>query len=524
MEIVIVIVILYFLFFAGSRSRWWNPFRGAPDVKSAVDANAVSDRRMDLLRSVGQNSNALPVSFGLLRIPLEVLSKPTILFGLPGTGKTSLINIALKSLIPLFDLNACWTRFVFLDVKNELPRRLHALMPANVAIHYLNPLDARSSVLDFPNIFATRSDIDQLAYTICPAVSGDQTPYFRNAARQIIALVVAVLQKNRKSATHSWGLFELCAIVSDKRLLRRVMFCDYEARSFYTSTLGPKNKAAGDVFSTLRSVIQPLIPAALVELESPARLNLKDFLREDGVAVLGIPPTGSQSVLPLFNVSIRRLIEEAQVCCNSPEDRLFLVLDEVAMLDRAVVEAIVNATCLGRSHNIHVIAATQSLELLEAKFGADQAHAYLASCATTVAFRCASKKTAEYVVGRMGNQEGIVLLTSWSQSSGPGGGSSSTTTTQHLQTRATVLADEVLHAPLADPVADTMTFWTVCPTIGNAVVTTPFIEETTVQTDPNYPNLSPRNPSGHGLRALTKSDWVALGLPRNRRTNNGSTP
>lgn len=471
MEILIAIFLVWLLLGSYSRSRFWNPFRGAPDVLATDDANAVSDKRMSLLRSVGQMTNAIAVSFGLLRIPLEVLSKPTILFGLPGTGKTSLLNIAIKSLIGLFRRHVDRTRFVFLDVKNELPRRLHASIPSNVPIHFLNPLDARSSVLDFPNIFASRSDVDQLAYTICPPIAGDQTPYFRNAARQIIALVVSVLQKHRSKASRPWGLFELCSIISDKRLLRRVMFCDYEARSFYRSTLGPKNKAAGDVFSTLRSVIQPLIPAALVELESPTRLNLKDFLREDGVAVLGIPPTGSQSVLPLFNVFIRRLIEEAQVH-STAEDRLFLILDEVGMLDRAVVEAIVNATCLGRSHNIHVIAATQSVELLEAKFGSDQAHAFLASCATTVAFRCASKKTADYVVGRMGNQEGIVLLTSWTCA----GQHSSTTTTQQLHIRATVLADEVLHAPLADPVADTMTFWTVCPTIGNAKVTTPFIE------------------------------------------------
>jgi len=514
MELVILIAVLWVLANGCSRSRFWNPFRGAPDVNATDEANALSDARMSLLRSVGQMTNALAVNFGLLRIPLEVLSKPTILFGLPGTGKTSLLNIALKSLFALFQMQVGRTRFVFLDVKNELPRRLHALIPSNVPIHFLNPLEARASVLDFPNVFATRSDIDQLAYTICPAVAGDQTPYFRNAARQIIALVVAVLQKHRSKASRPWGLYELCSIISDMRLLRRVMFLDYEARSFYKSTLGPKNKAAGDVFSTLRSVIQPLIPSALVELESPTRLNLKDFLRDDGVAVLGIPPTGSQAVLPLFNVFIRRLIEEAQVNSH-PEDRLFLVLDEVAMLDRAVVEAIVNATCLGRSHNIHVIAATQSLELLEAKFGGEQAHAFLASCATTVAFRCASKKTADYVVGRMGNQEGIVLLTSWTSA----GKNSSSTTTQHLQVRATVLADEVLHAPLADPIADTMTFWTVCPTIGNAKVTTPFIQETTVDTDPNYPNICARTPSGNGLRPLSKSDRLALGLPATSRTH-----
>jgi DNA segregation ATPase FtsK/SpoIIIE-like protein len=197
-----------------------------------------------------------------------------------------------------------------------------------------------------------------------------------------------------------------------------------------------------------------------------------------------------------------------------PEDRLFLILDEVAMRDRAVIEAVVNATCLGRSHGVHVIAATQSVELLEAKFTADQAHAFLASCGTTVAFRCASKKTADYVVGRMGGQEGVVLLTSWMS----GQNASSTTTAEHLQVRAAVLADEILHAPLADPVADRMTFWAVCPTFGNAAVTTPFVRETTVEADPDYPNVCARPPGTTALRPLTRSDWAALGLPARRRT------
>ena len=100
-----------------------------------------------------------------------------------------------------------------------------------------------------------------------------------------------MLQKHRSKATRGWGLFELCSILSDKKVLRRIIFCDYEALSFCRATLRPNVKSSSDVFSTLRSVIQPLIPAALVELESPSRVNLKTFLQDDGVAVLGIPPT-----------------------------------------------------------------------------------------------------------------------------------------------------------------------------------------------------------------------------------------
>jgi Type IV secretion-system coupling protein DNA-binding domain len=508
MEVIVAVIVIVAIFRLVTHPRFWAPFRGAPDVKSATQANAVTDRRIDKLQALGQHGNALAVLLGIIRIPLEMLNKPVILFGLPGCGKTSLINIMLLSLFKLFSLHTSRTRFVFLDVKNELPRRLHALVPNRIPIHYLNPLDLRASVLDFPKIFANRSDLYQLAHTICPPLPGDQTPFFRNCARNAIGQVACVLQMHQPHATRPWGLFDLCSILCDKKLLRRVMYQDYEAKTFFKATLAPSIRSGADVFSTIRSVIQPLIPAALVEKERPTRFDLKSFLKEDGIAVLGIPPTSSQAVLPLFNVFIRRLIEEAQHNSH-PDDRLFLCLDEIALLDRSVVDSIIKATCVGRSHGIHVIGATQSLDLLEAQFGKDQAHAFLASCATTVGFRCGSRKSAEFVVGRMGHQDGIITLRSHTSSSNGG----SSTVAEQLQSRPTVMVEELLHAPLADPIDDQMTFFAVCPTFGNAKVTCSFVRETTVESDSTFPNTLPRHSGAGAFRGLTESDLRDLGFP-----------
>ncbi len=508
MEVALCIVVVVVLVCASGSRKFWFPFRGAPDVSTSAQANVETARRIASFLMAGQKANALPIPFGTISVPLQCLNKPTILFGLPEAGKTTTINRMLPELFKLFGLHSGRTRFVFLDVKNELPRRLHALVPSNIPIHYLNPLESRGSVLDCPAMFPGRSDLDQLARTLCPPTPGDQTPFFRNCARQTIGLVAAVLQKYQHQSKRPWGLFELCAILSDKPSLRRVMACDYEAKSFYKATLSANVKSSPDIFSTIRSVIQPLIPAALAERHHPPRFNIKSFLRDDGIAVLGIPPTGSEAVLPVYNVFIRRLIEEAQTIAH-PDDRLFLIFDEIALLNRGVVESIVKATCVGRSHGIHVIAATQSLELLEAQFGLDQAHAYLASCATTIGFRCGSRKTAEYVAGRMGSQDGIVVLSSRTSSAN----GSSTTVSEQLQTRPTVMADELLHAPLADPIADRMVFFAVSPAFGNAKVTCSFVGETTVKTDPTFPNTSPRSSGSEALRPLTEIDFEELGLP-----------
>lgn len=491
--------------------QFWRLLRGAPTVQSPRKANRTTHARMRELRDHDRPQAALLIPLGLVDVPLEAFNQPTIMVGVPGCGKTSLVNMMLPAFLQLFKEKRGRTRVVYLDVKNEQLGRFYALVPSHVPVHVLNPLDARGSVMDFPNMFPTRSEIDQLAHTICPPVQGDQTPFFRNSARQIIALVVYVLQLRQPQAKRTWGLYELIVILSDKRLLRRVMTTNHEAKTYYRATLGPRIKSSGDLFSTIRSVIQPLIPVALAERDNPKKLNLKEFLRDDGIAILGIPPTASQAVIPNHNLFIRRCIEEAQTISH-PDDRLIFFLDEIAMLDRSVVEAIVKATCVGRSHGVYVIAATQSLELLEAQFGKEHAHAFLASCANVVGFRCGSRRTAEYIVGLMGSQEGLVHLQSWSSTMGQGGGSSSYSLSEQLQIRPTVLADEILHLPLADPIADKLHFFAVSPAFGNVKVVSPFVKATTVRTDPNVPNALTRNCRTKSLESLSKRDLEELGF------------
>jgi Type IV secretion-system coupling protein DNA-binding domain len=513
MEVLLVIVLLVLLVVARPpRVPFWWPLRGAPDPLTPDQANAVTGETADRLREAGRTADALPVRLGPITTPLDTFSKATVLIGVQGCGKSSLVNMLTPDLFELFHLLHGRTRFAFLDVKHELYPRLCALVPAHVPVYQLDPLDARAVVLDYPSVFPTRGEIDQLAHALCPPVAGDQTPFFRNAARMAIALVGYRFLAGQPRASRPWGLLDLCRVLADKRTVRRVLFGDYEGRSFYRATLGPNIKSSGDVFSTIRSVIQPLVVAALAEADEPPRLDLKRFMKEDGVAVLGIPPRASQAVLPVFNVFVRRLVEEALASAH-PDDRLFLVLDEIAMLDRGVVEAVVNATCVGRSAGVNVIAATQSVELLEARFAKDQAAAFLASCATVVGFRCASHKSAEYVVGRMGSQEGLIYLRSWS--SGPNGGGSGVS--EQFQVRPTVLADELLHLPLADPLADELHFVATSPAFGNARATGPFVAATTVATDPAVPKYLPRPSGARSLRPLTPAEFHALGLSRRAR-------
>ncbi len=508
--VVVVLVVLYCLW---NRHRFWTVLGGGTDLLQQDAAGAICKQRMLALAANGQMGKAFAVAFGAIAIPLDTLNKPVILIGLPDTGKTSFLNILIPSLMGLFALYPGRTRFVFLDVKNEIVARLHSIAPAHIPIHILNPLDARAVALDWPAMFKTRADLLQLAHSLCPPVAGDQSPFFRDCVRQLVWAVCHVLQIYSLMATRPWRLLDVLKICSTIKGLREVLALEDETRSLFRATLDSDSNASGDVISTLRTVVQGFVEIALAEADAEQRISLHTFLREDGMAVMGLPPKGTQAVIPLYSVFIRRLIEEAQTMSH-PEDRLFLFLDEIALLDRTAVDSIVKASCVGRSHGIHIIAATQSLELLESALSTEKAHSFLASCATTVGFRSASKKTAEFIAGRFGNQEGIIKL--HSVSSNKDGGSH--TVSEQLQSRPVLMAEQLLTLPLADAIADELSLVSASPAFGNLKMTCSFVEQTRFVAAGDCPNVVPRIPGTASLAPLSQSELAELGLPQRKRS------
>ncbi len=506
MAMLIIFLFIFFLHLSVG-SGVWRPIRGSGSLKSVKQANRISCQRCKELESLGGNAG-LPISLGSLIVPLEVFNKPVMIFGLPGSGKTSLITIITMSLMQLFSKAPGRTRFLVLDCKLDNLAKLNSFTPAGIPIHVINPSDARSAALDLPEIFPTRSDLRQLASMMCPPVKGDSSPFFRQWVRDIIWAVTYVFQAHSKNAKANWNFLILCWTLANRPFLKWLCGLIPETKSLYKTGLGPDTDSAADIFSTIRSVIQPFIDIGLADREATETFSFSDFLTNDGVCVLGIPPKSSEVVKPLLSVFLRRLIEEAQAPSH-PEDRLILVLDEIAQLDPSVTEAIIKSVAVGRSAGIHVIAATQSLEVMEAAFGQDKAHSFLSCCATIIGFR-SSRKTAEYLSHVFGNQEGF--LTASSQSRGPGG--RSTSTSESFHSRPVVMPEEFQNLPLADPIQDSIQYYVSNPLVGSVFVNSEFMAAVTAPRNPDYPDFIQRTISTNTRPQITIRDLEDLGLPQ----------
>lgn len=490
----------------------WTPWAGAPDVGTAADANTRGRERAGRLRAAGRESEAALLNLAGLATPAETFNQPTVFLGVPKTGKSAAAVMLYGSVLDLMDRFPGRTRVVWLDVKNERPSFLHATLPDGVPLYLLNPLDERSMAVDWTG--SSRAEALQLAHSLIPALENDNAPFFRNWARRLLWSVIRVFLTYAPRARRGWLLADVLAVCGAERTLKAVLSLTPETRSLYRSALRKSAKSSGDVFSTLRSVVQEYADVAIADrLAAGPRFDPRRFLREDAVAVLGLTPTGSQAVLPLYAILLQRLIEEARMN-SDPTDRLFLILDEVSLLGPRFIDALVTAGCVGRSSGIHVLTTSQSVELLRSSLGQAKADAFLVSCETLLAFRAASRLTAEYCAGWFGRQQGVLITVNDTYS---GRNSGSQSFVESVTALPTVMPADVLHLPLADPEADAMEYYAVSPAFSYVHVRTRFTEAAATPQAADFPNFVPRQLGSRGLPRFTAADATALGLPMTPR-------
>jgi hypothetical protein len=493
------------------RFKRWRPFAGAPDVGSAEDAAGYARWRAKCLIAAGKADDATLVNLGGIGVPIETLNQPVALVGAPKTGKSAEGVMLYWSLRELMDRKPGRTRIVWLDVKNERPSFLHATLPEGVPLYVLNPLDRRSMPIDWSG--CNRSEAWQLAFALVPPVESDNAPFFRNWARLLLWSTIFVFLTFARRARRRWLLADALAVCADERCLKSVLSLSHETRSLYRAALRKSARSSGDVFSTLRSIVQEFADVAIAERQAPEpRFDIRRFLREDAVAVLGLTPTGSQAVLPIYAVLLQRLIEEARMNAD-PTDRLILLLDEVALLGPRFIDTLLAAGCIGRSSGVHVITTTQSVEFLRSSLGAAKADAFLASCETLLAHRAASRATAEYCAGRFGEQKGY-LTTVTDTFSNPHGSTSYVETVTALPT---VMPETILHLPLADPEADAIEYVAVSPVYGPIHVRTRFTAAAATPQAGDFPNYDPRRLGSTQMPRFTLKDAEDLGLPMTDR-------
>ncbi len=484
MTLLVVLVCVAALLAAG---RWWAKPRFRPERgKLRLDRPPRDDPRRETVNLVG------------IPAPIDCLKLGVLFLGVPGTGKT----VALTRLGRSYWRRAA--REVRLDFKNEAYPQLEKDLPKDRPIWQMNVFDRHPTVasLNLAETFTNFALAHRLGYALVSDLKGDHQPFFRNAARALVVAVVELLARRRAEAQRPWRLRDVLAVASAREVLEAVMGTDPDARDCYAQFMH-HGDSAKDVFSTLHGCLSRFKAYAVADFAVARQVSLREFMGSRGVMILGVDPEIMKVQLPLYQL-LMHLVVEASLLRQLPGDRTVLCLDEIAMLEE-VGDLVVTACATGRSSNLAILAATQSLSLLRHRLGKENEESLRALLQTVVAFQLRDPEDARWVAELVGKYEGVV----WK----PSGVPNSPTWSADVVERYLVHPQEVMRLPLAGGPGGRVACCVASSTLGSLRVEESFAKAVDGLEPPGSYEYRRRDLSAMGLGPFGEEDCKALGIP-----------
>lgn len=322
------------------------------------------------------------LQWGCCEVPLSALAPHSVLIGTPGSGKTLLLKLFMKSLLvdPHFGLTY---RAAIFDPKREFYRFLiHVGVPADQVI-VTHPYDVRSSAWHIAEDFTDESHAQTLADAIIPrrpeTPDQDKTKdpnFWINASNQTILDIVLGLMKQCPDNWDLRDITEACSHPDSIRQMLRLTPSGQDSHRFYFEGRG---ELAMDILATLRSYVREFEPLAALWHAAETRFSIRRWRDGSGLLLLGWEPERPHLLRTINTLLIRRISQVLLARLEEyPPDLSWLFFDELREAGR--FEGFQSLLTNGRSKGVRVVLAFQDTFGLNAAFGTDEAKEILAIC------------------------------------------------------------------------------------------------------------------------------------------------
>jgi len=301
----------------------------------------------------------------------------TIIAGLPGSGKTTIISAIIAQ--------ALWRgdRAIIHDPKGDFAA---ALWSGEDSAVMLGPWDARASWWDVASDIDTPEAAATFAAAFFPSEGGGQNQYFLDAARELLTGLIVAYQRDGIS----WTLADLAADLAagGEALVRKAARGNPQIGLLIPDTTTPGAKS---VLSTLASATGWLAgyAAAFKTGSSATRegyalrpFSWKKWLAGEDttrVVLLNNNLTYAARAEQLFGAMLAALSAHANGSSMPERDPdaqgIWVIMDEFPQLGKAASRAIQTLEELGRSRGIRVVKAVQDQSQLFAGLGREAGEA-----------------------------------------------------------------------------------------------------------------------------------------------------
>lgn len=382
-----------------------------------------------LPRSEGAISETIFIHPDYTNVSRSQLGNGCLVFGSPGSGKTSII---LPYVVRLIKANQ---KLLALDVKNEQVQKL-----GNV--HFLAPWLRGSLILDIGKDVTTASDAKALADVLIRVPESGKDKIWVAAANTVCYALILDLVKNKPQA---WDWQDLASQL-DKSLEEWAALMREHAPDTAKILEGAAETSASvafNVITELRNLRTVADMFAEAERFGGRRFSLRRWITEKNYDIRQIVLCSSDEfgavvgfIVPFIVNYIAMKIGRMPDGGGDPKN---IILDEFAQLP--LIAFIAKLYEIGRSKGLNTLLAVQDWEQVIQTYGDHFANIIFSNASIKVIARTSASHGQESLAKRMGSRD--VSILSQSHSSGSGATSPSVSQTHQRLTLEHVLAGEL---------------------------------------------------------------------------------
>ena len=446
--------------------KFWNQIRECVNAPFEAFRSFGTGFQWAVPRRPGEFDD-LFLEWGLRLIPLKVSTWHFLVFGVPGSGKTTLIRLFLQSLLPHFPKLEAHARksterprALIYDPKRDMMSILGGIINGlpedkknSIRIVNANPFDERCQAWDMARDILTSEDARHFATTLVPKEEKSNNPFWSDAAQELVGAVTLglVRRKGRK-----WDLLEMIETCRSIDQIKRITSQDSEVASLAAPFLKDETHFPG-IISTLATKLGKYHNIAMSwrRIGTAKSFSIASWFDEGGILLLGSHAKYDESLWPINAVILKMVTDRVLLNEETDLPNTWFILDEFRWMGRVdVVRRLLNQ---GRSKGASVVLGVQDNEGLIAVYDRHEANEIVGQCGHKIFMRL-SGPSAEYAESLFGHTESIIELNSTSQSWSLEGASYSDSAGQSVHVAPVHRAREFSTLPMAGPLTGQIAF------------------------------------------------------------------
>ena len=333
-----------------------------------------------------QPENSIP--FGDKWLEIEKTESHFLILGVPGAGKTLLTYYILSHVLKLTN-----RRVVIFDPKNDVRGILHAM---DISYLYFN-ISSKNGLRWAVERDFTSYNLRQFASILLPEEQNGGDSFWLEAARALVVGVICVFIYLEVD----WKFHDILKAtqLSKDELVK--FLGQFPGNTALVNALFSEEveKTAGNVQLDLFVKLQRLVAPAVHSQQATRDFSLAEFMKSEGVLVIGMDLSEREASTPMIRAVFRRLTDLINAQEEKPKIKTFLFIEESYFLGK--LPGLDELITFSRSKNAIVFIILQGIEGFYELFQKNVAELILGFCRYIIALR-STPATAKWLSSLFG--------------------------------------------------------------------------------------------------------------------------